>query len=99
MNQKTITLSRYNDRKSCFIMGEQPDEAFLHMSWLLDDNSVIVFENTQGDDPPEALMIHDSIEDYFDSIKHLEWLRNEEWIVVNGAEEYGFPHVKRNMDN
>ncbi|SOB90325.1 hypothetical protein SAMN05880501_101141 [Ureibacillus xyleni] len=92
---KTINLPILNTRKNCFILVECPEEGYFHISWLLKDNSVVLFENIQDNYPSEALVIYDSIDDYFESIQNVDWLHDEEWVVVNNAKEYGFPFFKK----
>lgn len=72
------------------------DEHYIHQSFLLGDDHVIVFESIPVNYPSNALCIFNSIKDYLAAIKDVPWINDAEYIVRHNLEAYGFPFADAN---
>lgn len=94
MNTIKMTMPRYLDDKCCLLKVETEIDQYVHQSWLLPEGQVISYENIPTNYPSGSLVVWESLEEYIDTIKDVEWINNENNILKQDEEilkPVGFP--------
>lgn len=83
--------------KECLLKISDAEQGYLHQSWMIGDE-VIIYENIPCNYPAAYLSVSSTIEEYFDSIREVDWINDRNNILINeiNVEDHGttFPFTQ-----
>ena len=89
-----IEIPQYLTEKDGLLYVRTYDEHYIHQSFLLRDEKVLVFESIPSNYPNNALCVFPNVEEYLASIKEVAWLNDHDYIVKQNLEAYGYPFTE-----
>ena len=69
-----INIDEYNDRKTALVDIEIEQGRKIHRLFLSNDGKVIAYEMIAENYPSWALIVFDSIFEYYNEIKDIDWI-------------------------
>lgn len=68
-----LKTNSYLDEKSALLYIIDPDEGNIHISWEA-DGIILFFEHCPLNHPSSAIVIKESLDDYLDVIRNVNWI-------------------------
>ena len=85
-----VEIPKFLTEKDGLLYVRTHDEHYLHQSFLLPDGQVLIFESIPVNYPSNALAFFDNLDEYVKAIRKVDWINDEEYIIRNELDAYGF---------
>jgi Ni,Fe-hydrogenase III large subunit len=72
-----INIDEYNDKKTALVDIEVDQGNKIHRSFLSNDGKIIAYEMIAENYPAWALIVFESIFEYYNEIKEVDWIISE----------------------
>ena len=77
-----INIDEYNDGKTALVDIEIDQGSKIHRSFLSNDGKIIAYEMIAENYPCWALIVFDSLSEYYNEIKDIDWIISEIKISI-----------------